>query len=123
MGKSQPNRNIARLVAMYGSAAEIGRIAGVHRTAVARWIENGWAISPAIQVKLLREGAKRGFPLGEVASCLGVDRCDCCEAVIHREIRALLGPAGQPRGGCVPSVGSGPSVGCEPMADAGRASA
>jgi hypothetical protein len=84
------NRNIPRLISLYGSAAEIGRIAGVHRTAVGRWDSNDWDISDKIQIKLLEEAKLRGFDLGEVAFCLGVSRCECCKKPLNREIRELL---------------------------------
>jgi hypothetical protein len=87
-------RNIPRLISLYGSAAEIARIGGVHRTAVGRWDAFDWQISDDIQIALLREGILRGFDLGEVAFCLGVRRCDCCDAPINREIREILSEAG-----------------------------
>ena len=84
------NRNIPRLISLFQSAAEIGRIAGVHRTAVGRWDQNDWDISTEIQIKILNEAKLRGFDLGEVAFCLGIDRCDCCDAPITHKIRHIL---------------------------------
>jgi hypothetical protein len=92
-------RNIPRLVSLFQSASEIGRIAGVHRTAVHRWQQNGWQINVAIQIKLLKEAQARGLDLGEVAMCLGIERCDCCGTPINREIRAIL-----LEGACVPKA-------------------
>jgi len=85
-------RNIPRLVSLYGSLAEIGRICGVHRTAVGRWLENDWNIAVPHQIKLLRRGVEMGLDLGEVAYCMDVDRCECCDAPLNREIRELLKP-------------------------------
>jgi hypothetical protein len=83
-------RNIPRLVSLFGSAAEIGRISGVHRTAVGRWLENDWMIAVPHQIKLLRRAQDLGLDLGEVAFCLGIDRCDCCGVPVNKEIRAIL---------------------------------
>ena len=89
------NRNIPRLISLFQSAAEIGRIAGVHRTAVGRWDQNDWDISTEIQVKILEEASLRGFDLGEVAFCLGIDRCECCGKPLSRQIREILSPVAQ----------------------------
>jgi ferredoxin len=85
-------RNLKRLVSLFGSAAEIGRIAGVHRTAVGRWLENDWQVAVPHQIKLLERAQELGLDLGEVAHCLGIDRCDCCQVPVNHEIRALLKP-------------------------------
>ncbi|MET0653676.1 MAG: hypothetical protein ABWY63_14290 [Hyphomicrobiaceae bacterium] len=83
-------RNIPRLIAMYKSAAELGRIAEVHRTAVGRWDDHDWQISDTIQIKLLKAAPGLGLDLDEAAFCMGVRRCDCCQEPINREIRRLL---------------------------------
>jgi hypothetical protein len=90
-------RNIPRLISIYGSAAEIGRIVGVHRTAVGRWHENGWKISDESQIKLLKEGRAKGYDLGEVAYCMGTARCDCCGEVINHTIRKMLNIGRRPK--------------------------
>jgi transcriptional regulator with XRE-family HTH domain len=90
-------RNIPRLIAEYGSASELARVAGIHRTAVTRWESNKWTIGEAIQIRILKDSLTRLNPRGqpliphEVAMWLGVKRCDCCKKPINGTIREILG--------------------------------
>ena len=84
-------RNVPRLISLFKSAAEIARIAGIHRTAVGRWSQYDWKISVPIQIKLLRAARERGLDIEEVAHNLGVESCECCGAPIDAEIREIMG--------------------------------
>lgn len=79
-----------KLINLFGSAAEIARIGGVHRTAVGRWKANDWSISLEVQIAILREAQNRGFDLESVAAALGVDRCRRCGTPSSEAIEAIL---------------------------------
>lgn len=64
------------LASLFGSSAEVARIAGVDRAAVTRW--SRYAIAPTYQKRLIREARRQKLPIETVAKVLGVDRCPAC---------------------------------------------
>lgn len=72
-------QNIQALVPLFGTTAEIARIAQVDKAAVVRWRQNrDRAIHPVYQERILRAAAERGFDFNTVARALGVPRCPAC---------------------------------------------
>lgn len=70
--------DIAYLVPLFGSVAEIARVAGTHRSAVHRWQKGERPIRPVHQERLLRAAEIRRFDVEQVASALDVPRCPYC---------------------------------------------
>jgi hypothetical protein len=72
----QPDMN--RLTTMFGSAAEIARITGSSRSAVARW--GRYRIAPDYQRKLIQAAEEMKLDSAEVKHALGVPSCPVCGA-------------------------------------------
>jgi hypothetical protein len=72
----QPDMN--RLTSLFGSSAEIARIAGVTTSAVARW--GRYKIAPTYQRRLIIAADDLGLDRAEVAHAAGVEPCPACGA-------------------------------------------
>lgn len=70
--------DIARLVNVFGSAAEVARVAGTARSSVTRWKEGTRTPSPTHQRRLLRAAVALRMPEDEAASALGIPKCPHC---------------------------------------------
>jgi hypothetical protein len=80
--------NVDRLTKadMFGTTAEIARVAGIHKSAVVRWRQKRHPVQPIYQERILTAAAQRKFNLQQVAKALGVPRCPTCGTyhVVHQ---------------------------------------
>jgi hypothetical protein len=72
----QPDMN--KLSNLFGTSADIARIAGASTSAVSRW--GRYKIAPAYQKKLLAAAGERKLKKTEVAKALGMEPCPACGA-------------------------------------------
>ena len=70
--------DMPKLTNLFGSAAEIARITGSSRAAVARW--GRYRISEQYQKRLIEASFDRDLDPYEVAHAAGVQQCPVCKA-------------------------------------------
>lgn len=68
--------NMPALHEMFGSAAEMARLAGSSRSAVTRW--GRYQISPKFQKRLIEAAFDLDLNIEDVARCVGIDCCPAC---------------------------------------------
>jgi hypothetical protein len=68
--------DMQRLVSLFGSAAEIARITGSSRSAVARW--GRYKIAEDYQKALIEASYDKDLDPYEVAHAMGMERCPVC---------------------------------------------
>lgn len=73
---NQPD--MPRLTSLFGSAAEIARIAGSSRAAVARW--GRYKIAEVYQKRLIDAALELGLDVNEVCRAMGMPKCPVCGA-------------------------------------------
>ena len=70
--------NVKALAPLFGSLAEVARVAGVNKAAVTRWGQNLHPVAPQYQRRIVAEARKRGLDLKRVYRALGTARCPAC---------------------------------------------
>ena len=71
---------------MFGTTAEIARVAGINKSAVVRWRQHKHPVQPIYQERILHAAKERKLNLLTVAKALGVPKCPACGAyhVVHQ---------------------------------------
>jgi hypothetical protein len=70
--------NVETLVRQFGSAVAVAEAAGVHKSAVTRWKQRGYAISPKSQRGIMKEARKLGLDEDRIAKAVGMPWCPTC---------------------------------------------
>ena len=80
--------NVDRLTEadMFGTTAEIARVAKINKSAVVRWRQGAHPVQPVYQERILQAAKERKLNLRIVAKALGVPKCPECGAyhVVHQ---------------------------------------
>jgi hypothetical protein len=70
--------NVKALAPLFGSLAEVARVAGVDKAAVTRWGQNLHPVAPVYQRRIVAEARKRGLDVTRVYKALGTPKCPAC---------------------------------------------
>jgi hypothetical protein len=82
--------NMDKLAAMFGSASEVARVAGVNRSSAVRWRRPNRNMRPEYKARLLREAKRLHLPLHRVEAALAVERCPVCGTPHDKKLRRVL---------------------------------
>lgn len=81
-------QNVDRLIEadLFGTTAEVARIAGIDKAAVVRWRQGRHPVKPVYQERILKAARERNLPLAKVARALGVPQCPHCKHfhIVHK---------------------------------------
>ena len=71
---------------MFGTTAEIARVAGINKSAVVRWRQHKHPVQPIYQERILKAAKERKLNEKIVARALGIPQCPVCKSfhIVHQ---------------------------------------